>query len=114
MPEQIVIVGAGLPGAANSYYSAEQTLVTPGDIASPPVAAYTLVPDIGFLFFEDLGATQSVVILTDDSPATYLTLIAAGAQGQVWSDATNIFVKNTAAEASPEISAKYFVVAQKP
>jgi hypothetical protein len=114
MPEQIVIVGAGVPGAVNSYYSAAQTLVTPGDASSPPVAEYTLVPDIGFILFEDLEATLSVVIRTDDSPATYVTLIAAGAQGQVWSDGANIFVKNSAAPASPEISAKYFVLAQKP
>jgi hypothetical protein len=114
MPEQIVIKDAGLPGHPNSYYSEEITLETPGDAASPPVAAYTLVPNIGWILFEDLEATLSVVIKTDDSPVTYVSLIAAGAQGQTWSDGTNIFVKNTAAPASPEISAKYFVLAEKP
>jgi hypothetical protein len=114
MSEQIVIVDAGVPGAVNSYYSQEETLIAPGDDASPPVAAYTLVPQIGFIFFEDLAATLSVVIRTDDSPATYVTLIPASGQGQVWSDGSNIFIKNTAAPASPELSAKYFVLQHKP
>lgn len=114
MSQVLVIKDAGVPGAPNSYYSEEKTLVAAGDIGSPPVAAYTLVPDIGFIFFEDLAATLSVVIRTDESPATYVTLIPAGAQGQVWSDGSNIFVANSAAPASPELEATYFVLAQKP
>lgn len=114
MPQQIVIVGAGVPGAVNSYYSEEITLTANGDGSSPPVAEYTLIPEVGFLFFEDLAATLSVVLRTDDSPETYVTVIAAGAQGQIWSDGTNCFLKNTAAPASPELTAKYFVVAHKP
>jgi hypothetical protein len=114
MPEQIVIKEAGLPGAPNSYYSEEKTLTTPGDDASPAVGAYTVIPEIGWILFEDLGATQSVVLKTDDSPETYATIIKAGSQGCVWSDGTNMFVLNAAAVASPELTAKYFVLAEKP
>lgn len=114
MSQVLVIKDAGVPGAPNSYYSEEKTLVAAGDLGSPPVAGFTLLPDIGFIFFADLGATLSVVIRTDDSPATYVTLIAAGAQGQVWSDGSNIFVENAAAAASPELEVNYFVLAQKP
>ena len=118
MSEQIVIVGAGVPGAVDSYYSQEETLVAAGDQTSPPTSPptpnYTLVPQAGFIFFEDLAATLSVVIRVDESPVSYVTLIAAGAQGQVWSDGSNIFVKNSAAPASPELSAKYFVLNRKP
>jgi hypothetical protein len=114
MPEQIVIVGAGVPGAVNSYYSELQQLDAVGDDASPPVGAYTLIPDIGFLLFKDLAATLSVVLRTDDSPETYVTIIATSGQGMVWSDGANVFVKNTAAPASPELTADYYVLAQKP
>ena len=103
MSEFLVIKDAGVPGAPDSYYSAEKALASSGDDASPPVAGYTLVPEIGFIFFADLPATLSVVIRTDDSPATFVTLIAAGAQGQVWSDGSNIFIANSAAPASPEL-----------
>ena len=112
MPEQILIVGAGVPGAANSYYSAQKDLVASGDGSSPPVAEYTLIPDIGFLLFEDLADTLSVVIRTAED--TYVTLIAAGGQGQVWSDGANLFLQNSAAPASPELEAHYYVLAQKP
>lgn len=114
MSEVIVIKDAGVPGAPNSYYSEEKILVATGDDASPPTGEYTLLPDIGFIFFEDLPSDLSIVIRTDDSPATYITLIAAGAQGQVWSDGSNIFVKNASAPASPELEADYYVLAQKP
>lgn len=114
MPEQIVIKEAGLPGAPNSYYSEEKTLVTDGDTGSPAVAGYTVIPEIGWILFEDLGASQSVVLKTDTSPDTYATIIKAGSQGCVWSDGTNMFVENAAAAASPELTAKYFVLAEKP
>lgn len=114
MPEQIVIKDAGLPGAPNSYYSEEKTLVANGDGSSPPVAEYTLIPEVGFILFEDLAATLSVVLRTDDSPETYASIIKAGTQGCVWSDGANLFLKNTAAPASPELSANYFVLAEKP
>ncbi len=114
MSEQLVIKDAGVPGAPNSYYSQEETLVANGDGSSPPVAEYTLIPQAGFIFFADLPATLSVVIRTDDSPATYVELIPAGAQGQIWSDGANCFVKNSAAPASPELEANYFVLARKP
>ena len=114
MSEVLVIKDAGVPGAPNSYYSEEHILDAVGDDASPPVSEKTLIPDIGFIFFEDLPATVSIVIRTDDSPATYVTLIAASGQGQVWSDGSNIFAANSAAPASPELEVKYFVLAQKP
>lgn len=114
MAQQIIIEDAGVPGAANSYYSSLQILEAAGDAGSPPVAGFTVVPDVGFIFFADLGATLSVMIRTDDSPATYVTLIAAGGQGQLWSDGSNIFVQNAAPIASPELTVSYYVVAQKP
>ena len=114
MSQVLVIKDAGVPGAPNSYYSEEKTLVVAGDLGSPAVAGFTLLPDIGFIFFEDLPANVSVVIRTDDSPAAYVTLIAASGQGQIWSDGSNIFIKNAAAAASPEAEINYFVLAQKP
>ncbi len=121
MSQVLVIKDAGVPGAPNSYYSEEKALSANGDDASPPVAAYTLLPDIGFIFFADLPGTLSVVIRTVDGaeesppvPSTYVTLIAASGQGQLWSDGSNIFIANSAAPASPELEAEYFVLAQKP
>ena len=114
MPEQIVIKGAGVPGAPNSYYSELKDLVANGDGSSPPVAEFTLIPDIGFLMFADLAATLSVVLRTDDSPESFVTIIAASGQGLVWSDGANVFLKNTAPPASPELEAHYWVLAQKP
>lgn len=114
MSEQIVIKGAGVPGAPDSYYSELQTVVANGDGASPPVEEYTLIPDIGFLFFLDLPATLSIVIALNTSPVTYAPLIAAGTQGTVWSDGANLWVRNTAAPASPELEAQYYVLMQKP
>lgn len=114
MPEQIVIVGAGVPGAPNSYYSELIDLVANGDGSSPPIAEYTLIPQIGFIMFSDLAATLSVVLRTDDSPESFVTIIAAGSQGLIWSDGSNCFLQNTASPASPELEAHYWVLAQKP
>ncbi len=87
---------------------------TNGDGSSPPIAEHTLIPDVGFIMFADLAATLSIVLRTDDSPPTFVTLIAASGQGMVWSDGSNVFVLNSAAPASPELEAHYFVLAQKP
>lgn len=114
MSEQIVIVDAGVPGAPNSYYSEEKTLEVTGDTASPPVAGFTVIPEPGFIFFADLPAGVSIVIRTDLSPETFVTLVAAGGQGQIWNDGTNIFAKNAAAIASPELTINYFVLQRKP
>src|SRR5262245_25011130 len=100
----LVIEEAGVPGAPNSYYSAEKTLVTTGG------GAKNLVPEIGWIMFEATAAT-TVSIRTDDSPATYVVLIAAASSGMIWSDGTNIFASKTSGGAG---TIKYFVVAHKP
>ncbi len=100
----LVIEDAGVPGAANSYYSAEKTLVTVG------TGAKDLVPEIGWIMFEATAAT-TVSIRTDDSPATYVVLIAAATGGMIWSDGSNIFASKTSGGAG---TIKYFVVAYKP
>ena len=56
----LVIEDAAVPGAANSYYSAEKTLVTAG------TNAHNLVPEVGWIMFEATAAT-TVSIRTDDS-----------------------------------------------
>lgn len=112
MPEgQIEITGAGLPGAVDSDYSGEITLVAVGtESGSPPSAddIYTVIPQVGWIMFEDLPTDVSIVIKTGVS--TYATLIAASAQGQTWSDATNVFAKNTS---GADANVKYFVVGHK-
>jgi hypothetical protein len=113
MSEQITIVGAGVPGAQDSYYSELINLPATGDDASPPVGEYTLVPEVGFIFFVTLASGLTVVLRTDDSPAAYSTILAA-APGMIWSDGSNVFIQNANAVASPPDEASYYVLARKP
>jgi hypothetical protein len=46
--------------------------------------------------------------MVDDSPATFVTVLAANTAGMVWSDGSNLY----AAGASG--NARYFVLASKP
>lgn len=99
----LVIKNAGLPGAADSYYSAEKTLSVIGTTG-------TLVPEIGWILFEaGQNAALSVKLKIAATP-TYATLSAAGAGACVWSDGTNVWLGNS----STTMNAKYFVVAHKP
>lgn len=112
--QQIVIEEAGQPGTPNSYYSEEITLTAVGSSSgSPPVAGdvYTLIPEAGFIFLEDMAANVSLVLRLTESPPTYAPLIAASGQGQSWSDGANLFVKNASGTDS---DVKYFVLGRKP
>ena len=100
----LVIEGAAVPGQPDSYYSAEKTLATAGG------GAKTLVPEVGWIMTVPT-ADVSYLIQTVDSPATYVTLIAANTAGMIWSDGTNIFTSKSSGGAG---SAKYFVVGHKP
>lgn len=94
---QIVIEGAGLPGAANSYYSAEKSLTC-------GASGYTLVPEVGFIMFEaGLDADLTLALKIAATP-TYATLSASQAGALVWSDGTNLYVHNVGTQAT----AKYF------
>lgn len=114
MPEQIVIVDAGLPGKPNSYYSEEITLATTPGAGSPIVAGRKTIPNIGWILFEALPSGVEIDLALNTSPVTYVTLVAAGGPGQTWSDGTNVSVKDSNAVASPPTSIKYFVLAEKP
>lgn len=104
MPNQLVIKGAGIPGAPDSYYSELKTLSVAG-------SGKTLVPEIGWILPVPT-ANMSYVLLTDDttSPPTYTTVEVANTGGALWSDGTNLFIAN----ASTENDATYFVLAFKP
>lgn len=99
----LVIEGAGLPGAANSYYSVEKSLSTPG------TNAFTLVPEVGWIMVVAVSAI-AWAIKTVVTP-TYVTLIAANTPGMTWSDGTNIFVTKSSGGAG---NALYFVLQHKP
>lgn len=99
MPNQLVLKGAGVPGAPDSYYSAEKSLV----VTSPR----TLVPEIGWLMVVAVSGI-SYTLQTDISPATFVTVLAANTAGMLWSDGTNLYA--TAASGT----ARYFVLAHKP
>jgi len=103
MPSQLIIQGAGVPGAADSYYSQEETLSATG-------SAYTLVPQIGFIMVVAVANLSYVLQTVDASPPTYVTVLAANTAGMVWSDGTNLFVNNSSTTAN----ARYFVLAHKP
>lgn len=107
--QQLIIEGAGPPGAPDSYYSEETTLTAA--VAGSPAFGRTLIPEAGFIFFEDLAANVSVELRLTLSPETFATLIAAGSQGQSWSDGANLFVNNSSGSPSP---VKYFVLGRKP
>lgn len=100
----LVIEDAGLPGEANSYYSAQKSLSTAG------TGAYTLVPEIGWIQAIAVSAI-SWNLRTDDSPATYAIIIAANTPGLIWSDGTNVFVSKSSGGAG---NALYFVLQHRP
>ena len=99
MPNQLVIKGAGVPGAADSYYSEEKSLVI--------AATRKAVPEIGWIMVVAV-ASISYQLQTDISPATYVTVLAANTAGMLWSDGTNLYA--TAGSGT----ARYFVLAHKP
>jgi hypothetical protein len=99
----LVIEDAAVPGAANSYYSAQKSLSTPG------TNAFTLVPEIGWI--QALAVANIVWALRITTSPTYVTLIPANTPGMVWSDGTNIFVSKTTGGAG---NALYYVLQHKP
>jgi hypothetical protein len=99
MPNQLIIEGAGVPGAADSYYSDEKSLT----VHSPR----TLVPEVGFIMVVAVSGV-SFQLMVDESPAMFVTALAANTTGTVWSDGSNLY----AAGASG--NARYFVLAHKP
>ena len=100
MPSQIIIEGAGLPGEADSYYSAEESLTV--------VSPRTLIPQVGFIMVVAVSGVSYQLQTDDGSPATFVTVLAANTTGMVWSDGSNLY----AAGASG--TARYFVLAHKP
>jgi len=99
MPNQLIIEGAGVPGAPDSYYSQEESLTV--------VSPRTLIPQIGFLMVVAVAGV-SYQLMIDESPASFVTVLAANTGGMVWSDGSNLY----AAGASG--TARYFVLAHKP
>ncbi len=99
----LVIEDAGVPGAANSYYSVQKALATAG------TNAYTAVPEVGWIIVLPVAAILWA-IRTALAP-TYVTLIAANTAGMVWSDGTNIFVSKSSGGSG---NAAYFVLQHKP
>lgn len=99
----LVIKDAGLPGAADSYYSAEKSLVA-------GASGNTLIPEIGWILWESGQDADLTVKLKTAAPSTFATLIASTMGGAVWSDGTNLYVGN----AGTQVTAKYFVLQHKP
>jgi hypothetical protein len=100
MPNQLIIDSAGFPGEPDSYYSEEKSLV----VTSPR----TLVPEVGFIMVVAVSGISYTLQTADDSPPTYVTVLAANTAGMVWSDGSNLYA--TAASGT----ARYFVLAHKP
>lgn len=99
----LVIKGAGVPGAADSYYSVEKALALAGG------GAKDLVPEVGWIMVVAV-ANVSYLIRTVVTP-TYVTLIAANTPGMLWSDGTNIFASKSSGGAG---TANYFVLQHRP
>src|SRR6266576_4481667 len=98
MPNQLIIEGAGVPGAPDSYYSEEKSLT---------VTTRHVVPEIGWIIVVAVSGV-SYTLQTDLSPATYVTVVAANVPGMIWSDGTNLYATASSA------TARYFVLAYKP
>jgi|SRR5882672_9737374 len=103
MPNQLVIKGAGIPGAADSYYSQEETLSAIG-------GAKTVIPQIGWLLVVAVASISYQLPVDDASPPTYVTVLAANTAGAVWSDGANLVASNSGGTAN----ARYFVLAHRP
>lgn len=99
MPNQLIMEGAGVPGAPDSYYSEEQSLTV--------VSPRTLVPEVGFIMVVAVSGV-SYQLMVDESPATFVTVLAANAAGMVWSDGSNLYAAGSSG------TARYFVLAHKP
>lgn len=99
MPNQITIDGAGFPGEANSYYSDEKSLA---------VSTRAVVPEVGFIMVVAVSGVSYTLQTADDSPPTYVTVLAANTTGMVWSDGVNLYATATSA------TARYFVLGYKP
>jgi hypothetical protein len=104
MPNQLIIKGAAVPGAADSYYSAKKTISAIG-------GTNTVIPEIGWIIPVP-AANMSIVLRTDadSSPPTYDTVEVANVGGAQWSDGANLFVHN----ASSTANFTYYVLAHKP
>jgi len=99
----LVIKGAGVPGAADSYYSAQKSLSTPG------TNAFTVVPEIGWI--QVLAVANITWNIRVTTVPAYSIIVPANAPGMVWSDGTNIFVSKTTSGAG---NALYFVLQHRP
>lgn len=99
----LVITGAGLPGAADSYYSQEETLAVTGG------GAFDLVPYIGWLLIVAVANIKYSIKIA--ATPTYVDLIAANTGGVIWSDGTNIFASKSSGGAG---SARFFVLQHRP
>ena len=100
MPNQLVIKGAGIPGAADSYYSEEKSLVITGP--------RTVVPEIGWILVVAVSGVSFTLLTDDGSPEVYTTVLGANLAGCLWSDGTNLFATASSG------TARYFVLAHKP
>jgi hypothetical protein len=100
MPNQLVIKGAGLPGAPDSYYSAEKSLVVTGP--------RTLVPEIGWILVVAVSGVSYTLQTDDGSPPIYTTVLPANLAGCLWSDGSNLYATASSG------TALYFVLAHKP
>jgi hypothetical protein len=100
MPNQLIIKGAGVPGAPDSYYSEIKSLV----ISS----VRKVVPEIGWIQALAVSGVSYTLLTDDGSPEVYSTVIAANTPGVAWSDGTNLFATASSATAS------YLVLAHKP
>lgn len=91
--KQTIVIPAGLPGQANSCYSALQTV----NVASSGTAVgRTVVTDVGELLFMPLAdATTSLKLQTADGTWTALGLPSTTVAAQFFSDGTNLAFENT-------------------
>jgi len=102
--KQIVVVPAGLPGLANSCYSAKVTVT----VTTGATGAATVIADIGLLLI--MPNPASVSIQLQESSGTWTDVIPASttAAHLIFSDATNLRVKS--ASTSTDRNATYYII----
>ena len=100
--KQIIVNPAGLPGLANSCYSAKQT------VTMTTVGGTTVITDIGELLFMPLAA--NVTVQLQESSGVWTTVLPASttAAHQIFSDGTNL--RFTSTDTSTNRTGSYYII----
>jgi hypothetical protein len=103
--KQIVLNPAGLPGAANSCYSALQTISVN---STTDGSGATVITDIGELLFMPMASTNMKVQLQVTSGSWTTLFNSTTAAAQFFSDGTNLRFNN--ADTTTTRSGTYYII----